>query len=215
MAKQWSFHSTPRRIGFILALILGVSALRSTFFDWHHVPTQSMVPTIFPGDRIIVSKSFYRVRLPFSSVTVLERNSPERSDVVTFLDPDEDLLMVKRIIGIPGDRVEMDDNQLIINGLEASYSGPQNSKDRDLADSKFSHLREFNETISEKSRNIAIFSIKPKWSQRTFESKTIPTSHYLVLGDNRDDSSDYRTFGLIREDRIMGKVLRVGISQKI
>ena len=215
MAEQWSFHSTPRRIGFTLALILCVSALRSTFFDWHHVPTQSMVPNILPGDRIIVSKSFYRVRLPFSSITVLKRNSPERSDVITFLDPDKDLLMVKRVIGIPGDRVEMDDNQLIINGIEASYIGPQNSKDTNLVDSKFSHLREFNETIAEKSHNIAIFSIKPKWSQRSFESKTIPISHYLVLGDNRDDSSDYRTFGLIPEDRIMGKVLSVGISQKI
>ena len=123
--------------------------------------------------------------------------------------------MVKRIIGIPGDRVEMDDNRLIINGIEASYIGPQNSKDKNLVDSKFSHLREFNETIAEKRHNIAIFSIKPKWSQRSFESKIIPTSHYLLLGDNRDDSSDYRTFGLIPEDIIMGKVLSVGISQKI
>ena len=81
-----------------------------------------MVPNILPGDRIIVSKSFYRVRLPFSSITVLKRNSPERSDVITFCGPQQNLLMVKRIIGI-GDRVEMDDNRLIINGIEAAISG--------------------------------------------------------------------------------------------
>ena len=76
-------------------------------------------------------------------------------------------------------------------------------------DPKFSHLLESNETFSGNSHRIAIYKIKPKWSQRSFEGVTIPASHYLVLGDNRDDSSDYRSFGLISAEQILGKVILI------
>ena len=209
MAERWISHSTQRRMTVVLALVICFSAFRSTFLDWHHVPTQSMLPTIFPGDRIIVSKSWYRLRLPFSSLTVLNRHQPERSDIVTFLDPQDKLLMVKRIIGLPGDRVEMEDNQIIINGARASYNDRKDLKKQEIVDPKFSHLLESNETFSGNSHRIAIYKIKPKWSQRSFEGVTIPASHYLVLGDNRDDSSDYRSFGLISAEQILGKVILI------
>src|SRR5262245_16450104 len=96
-------------------------AFRSSVLDWNVVPTGSMKPTILEGDYIVVNKLAYDVRVPFLGTPLVQRASPARGDVVVFLPPGEDQLYVKRVVGVPGDVVEMRDNRLLINGRPAVY----------------------------------------------------------------------------------------------
>ena len=90
--------------GLVLFMALLVF-LRTTIVDWNHVPTRSMVPTIIPGDRIFVDKTAFGLRLPFSEAPLLSWRTPTRSEVVVFRAPQTGILTVKRVIGLPGDRV--------------------------------------------------------------------------------------------------------------
>ena len=120
----------------MLAVVL-ILPLRSAIADWNDVPSSSMWPTILDGDRIFVDKLAYGLRLPFSTTWLSEGDAPERGDIVTFASPKDGARLVKRIVGVPGDRISMSGNQLIVNGElldydeieRATVSGLQDGRD--------------------------------------------------------------------------------------
>ncbi len=95
---------------------------RSAIADWNQVPSGSMKPSILVGDRIVVDKLAYDLRIPFTLTRIARWGEPNRGDVVTFPSPRDETLYVKRVIGIPGDTVELRHNRLFINGEEARYT---------------------------------------------------------------------------------------------
>src|SRR5258706_7791279 len=119
--KNWLRKRWYEYRGFTLFVILMV-IFRSAVADWNTVPTGSMKPTILEGDRILVNKLAYDLRVPLTHISVLRFADPQRGDIVVFDSQAADTRLVKRVIGLPGDVVEMKNNRLRINGVEARYS---------------------------------------------------------------------------------------------
>lgn len=253
----------------LLTVIIVVTTLRSSLLDWNDVPTESMVPTILAGDRIVVNKLSYAFNLPFNGPVVAVPfteitfdnpldflpgyywSAPQRNDIVTFWKPslwdhhhaaalkhgrteaqaqayaderdDGGIRMVKRVVAIPGDEIELRQttakfdgrlyyfSKLILNGQEAQYSDKQSI--------------EVTETILGESRRIqykrndarymADLRAKghdiPEWAY-AFGPFTVPENHYVMIGDNRDNSADGRLFGGVELKQITGKAKFVAVS---
>src|SRR5678815_2390316 len=108
--KWWKQTVRPM---LILALI--VFSIRSSLADWNDVPTGSMKPTILEGDRVFVNKLAYDLKVPFTTLHIAEWSNPRRGDIVVFYSPHDGKRLVKRVVGLPGDTVELRNNTLIIN----------------------------------------------------------------------------------------------------
>ena len=103
----------------LLAIVLVLSAFRSAVADWNDVPSGSMRPTILVGDRIVVDRRAYDVRVPFTMVSLWRYDNPHRGDIIVFISPKDGIRLVKRVVGTPGDRVELRGFALTINGIAA------------------------------------------------------------------------------------------------
>src|SRR5258706_9616845 len=106
---------------FILMLLV-VSSLRSALADWNDVPTGSMKPTIQEGDRVVVNKLAYDLKVPFTTIDIVKWGDPKRGDIVVLFSPVDGVRLVKRVVAVPGDKVEMKENQLFVNGQLAKQS---------------------------------------------------------------------------------------------
>jgi signal peptidase I len=185
--------------GFILFMFL-MLVFRSSFADWNTVPTGSMKPTILEGDRIWVNKLAYDVRVPFTSIPLYHLADPQRGDIVVFDSEAADNRLVKRVIGVPGDVVELRVNRLYINGVAARYSLVAETAD----------ILQLNEEIAGFTHRMQIYRLQN--GRSSFPPLTIPAGHYLVLGDNRDNSADSRVIGLVPRHEIVGRSSSVVLS---
>ncbi len=187
--------------GFALFIVMMI-VFRSALADWNTVPTGSMKPTIVEGDRIFVNKLAYDLKIPLTSISVHEFADPKRGDVVVFDSKAADTRLVKRVVGLPGDVVEMRDNHLVINGIAARYSG-------------FARLDEVTsaaiETYLDMSHRVEL-TRAGVGRLRSFGPVRVPEGSYLVLGDNRDNSADSRVYGFVPRQEIVGHAIRVVLS---
>src|SRR5215470_10001174 len=103
-----------------IVMLLVVSSLRSALADWNDVPTGSMKPTIEEGDRVVVNKLAYDLKVPFTTIEIAKWSDPHRGDIVVLYSPVDGTRLVKRVVAVPGDRIEMRENQLFVNGQAAS-----------------------------------------------------------------------------------------------
>ena len=197
---------------FIVLMML----FRSAIADWNHVPSGSMKPGILEGDRIVVDKISYDIRWPFSLIRIARWAHPQRGDIVTFPNPatPEEELFVKRVVAIPGDVVEMQNNRLIINGERATYTPLFEDQLSRLTDADTRHFRYFEEDILGNKRVIMLRRSRPH-KYATFAPIHIPEGQYLMLGDNRDLSSDSRVIGLIERERVIGRAHTIAFSFNI
>src|SRR4051812_22093644 len=115
--RQW----WQREIRPLLLLVLVVCSIRSSLADWNDVPTGSMKPTILEGDRVFVNKLAYDLKIPFTTRHVVEWSNPERGDIVVFFSPYDGKRLVKRVIGLPGDTIELRNDVLVLNGEPIQY----------------------------------------------------------------------------------------------
>ncbi|MCU7841434.1 MAG: signal peptidase I [Candidatus Thiodiazotropha sp. (ex Troendleina suluensis)] len=173
---------------------------RSAVADWNTVPTGSMKPTILEGDRIFVNKMAYDLRLPFTHISLLKRGDPARGDIIIFDSEVVDKRLVKRVIGLPGDVVAMQQNQLWINGEKLSY---QDSVAVTGKIDKIENLLGVAHWVRRLGHDSRHSSFKPV---------TVPPNHYLVLGDNRDNSADSRVIGFVPRGEIVGRSRHVVLS---
>lgn len=192
LAKVW------RENRGIIIFIGSMLVFRSAVADWYNVPTGSMQPTIEIGDRILVDKTAYDVRLPFSQTSLLKTADPQRGDIVVFNSEAANNRLVKRVVGVPGDKVAMQDNHLIINGRQLAY--------HELAQEEQSILMRSEQLGAVKHR---IQLQRGAFGRDNFASVTVPAGHYLVLGDNRDNSADSRVIGFVPRSEIIGRANKV------
>jgi len=181
-------------------VLLFVLVIRSFVFEPFRIPSGSMEPTLLQGDFIFVKKYAYGLRLPVTETKVLETGEPERGDVVVFRLPREPSTnYIKRVVGLPGDRVVYDRHRLTINGQRIDVDPPIDPASRGAT--------EHEEQLFE--RRHAIKVLFPE-SRRNGEY-VIPDGHYFMMGDNRDNSTDsrYEAVGLIPETHLVGEAVRV------
>ncbi|GAG29971.1 unnamed protein product, partial [marine sediment metagenome] len=194
----------------LLVVLIVCGSFRSAIADWNDVPTGSMKPTIVEGDRIFVNKLAYGLRVPFTSWQLIERDGPQRGDVVIFFAPEDGLRMVKRVIGLPGDRVELRNNRLYVNGEPAVYERLDDGIIETIPpQSRYRH-RFAGELIDGRSHPMMI--TPPFSARRTHGPVDVPPGAYFVMGDNRDSSRDSRWLGCIPRDRIVGQATGVVFS---
>src|ERR1041384_5891332 len=114
-------HYWRKEIRPLLLLALVVFAIRSSLADWNDVPTGSMNPTIMEGDRVFVNKLAYDLKIPFTTRRMAQWSDPKRGDIVVFFSPADEIRLVKRVVGLPGDRIELANNQLLVNTVPVKY----------------------------------------------------------------------------------------------
>jgi signal peptidase I len=191
---------------FLLAMIVA----RGAIADWYDVPSGSMYPTLVIGDRIIADKIAYDLKLPFTDVVVKHIADPKRGDIVTFISPEDGIRLVKRLIAVPGDVVEMRGEQLMINGVKASYAAAEGEIASHLTPDYQGRQLVMSEQLLGQQRSIIVMPERP--AMRSFGPVTVPAGQYLMLGDNRDNSKDSRYIGFVKRELLTGHVTRVGFS---
>ncbi|WP_109125818.1 signal peptidase I [Dyella sp. C11] len=191
-----------------LTFMLCMFMFRSAVADWNVVPTGSMQPTIEIGDRIVVDKAAYDLRIPFTHVSLVHRADPQRGDIVVLDSDAAGERLVKRVIGVPGDQVALVQNHLYVNGKAAGYRATTVSGIRD--DREDPALYAFEDTGS--TSHVVRWSMAAQGHTTDFGPVTVPSGHYLLLGDNRDNSADSRYFGFFPRKEIVGRATRVAMS---
>ena len=203
-------HLWRREIRPLLLLALIVCSIRSSLADWNDVPSGSMKPTILEGDRVYVNKLAYDFKVPFTTWHLAEWSDPHRGDIVVFFSPYDGKRLVKRVIGLPGDTLELRNDSLILNGKPVEYQPIDEQRLRDLADSdRLNHLFAV-ENLEGHSHAVAAFPQVP--ARRDFAPLRVPEGHYFMMGDNRDDSFDSRYYGPVERKRIIGRASSVVLS---
>ncbi len=194
----------------VLAIVL---VLRSFVAEPFQMPSESMVPTLEVGDFILVNKYTYGIRLPVIRTKVFDINDPERGDVMVFFPPNETRYFIKRVIGLPGDLLELRNNVLYINGEAApqeliSQEAPKFGEPCYKMRAEKVNLVE--ETLGDKAHSSRLCEIA---SQQTYlqpgRAYRVPEGNYFMMGDNRDNSGDSRSFGPVPEERIVGKAVAI------
>jgi signal peptidase I len=184
---------------------------RSAWADWVTVPTGSMNPTIIEGDRVLVNKHVYGLRIPWTLVRLTGGNDPRRGEIVVFDSPVDGTSLVKRVIGVPGDTIALDDDGLVVNGEHARYE----SGDVAHLASLLEKTREEMPLVYRESGPIRQHDIlrMPLGSARQYlQPIVVPDGMYFMLGDNRDNSADSRYIGFVPRRNIVGRASSVAAS---
>lgn len=183
----------------VTALVLG--SFRSAVADWNDVPTGSMRPTVLEGERVFINRAAYDLKVPFTTWRLAQWSDPSRGDIVVLYSPHDGARLLKRVVGVPGDRIEMKENRLIVNGTTALY------RETSTADGDSAVWRE---TVFDREHLVELSATRT--SASTFGPVAVPQGRYLVMGDNRDNSFDSRFFGFVPRSEILGQATRVVAS---
>ncbi len=202
-------------------VILIVFLLRSFLFEPFKIPSSSMVPTLLVGDFILVNKFTYGIRLPVINRKVVPLNDPARGDVMVFRYPEDPSLdYIKRVVGLPGDRVEYRNKRLTINGRPV----PARQVDDYLSRERMQFSRRFIETLDGVEHEIlieddapaAVLPTRAAGGNCNYNTSglacTVPPGHYFMMGDNRDNSSDSRVWGFVPDENIVGRAFFIWLN---
>ncbi|MEE2750244.1 MAG: signal peptidase I [Myxococcota bacterium] len=192
--------------------IVAVLVIRSAIAEPFRIPSGSMVPTLQIGDHILVSKLTYGLRVPFTTFEVVGLGEPERGDVIVFRYPENpDIDYIKRIVGVPGDSIEVRDDVVFINGERAVQTFKDRYKFQDRGCHAMS-LRRSLETFGEEAHEVLHSDPGSRPLQANWGPKTVPQDSYFMMGDNRHNSRDSRMWGFVERDQIKGKAIWVWLS---
>lgn len=195
----------------LLAMVLILTAVRSAIADWNDVPTGSMNPTIVQGDRVFVNKLAYDLKVPFTTWHLAQWSNPRRGDIVVFFSPVDGTRLVKRVVGLPGDTIQMVNERLIINGQPAHYGALPADSGRDVP-TDHDGVRLYAEETADGAHSHPVTILPQRPAMRTFGPITVAAGHYFMMGDNRDNSNDSRYWGTVDRSRIVGRATTVVIS---
>jgi signal peptidase I len=218
-----------------LPVLVVVLVVRAFIFEPFRIPSDSMMPTLQDGDFIAVNKFAYGLRLPVLNTKFVAIGGPQRGDVVVFRYPvDPAINYIKRLVGLPGDRVQVKDDQLIINGAPVSLA-----PDGKYSDGCYIDMPQAVEQLGE-HRHHTLACRTPDYIQSSplascrrkipvsyqcsdpsygrapdrndFPETLVPPGHYLMIGDNRDNSEDGRFWGFVPEENLVGKATRIWLN---
>jgi signal peptidase I len=202
-------------------IIFAVLLFRSVFFEPFKIPSGSMIPTLMIGDFILVNKFSYGFKLPFSEmfsdpVYITNPGAPKRGDVVVFKYPkDTSLNYIKRVVGLPGDEIEIVDKVVFVNGKPIQVIEVDSKNFMADMDDRFKRYNfKFYKTYTGEHQHIIQLHTDNVYNANYYK-QTIPEGHYFVMGDNRDYSSDSRIWGFVPFEYIKGKALFVWFSMSI
>ena len=200
-------------------IILLILAFRWMFIEPFVIPSGSMIPSLLIRDHIAVNKFAYGIRYPFTKKYLWRKGIPKRGDVVVFRSTEDRKFMVKRVLGLPGDTVFIDEKgQVWINNESIPrefIEEPKNSKEfysvseRSLGTSYDDYEFFIEKTEKHKYRVIQMLSVYSRWATEVYK---VPKDSVFVLGDNRDDSKDSRFWGPLPLDNIMGRAFGIWLS---
>lgn len=201
-ANLW--RANKNLVAFLFLMVL----FRSAVADWNVVPSGSMLPTIRIGDRIFVDKMAYDLRVPLTHIAIAHFGDPQRGDIVTIDSAAAHDLLVKRVIGVPGDTVALRENVLYVNGVRADYRPLAAPPMSDAVAGDAQYLMERFDGVS----HVVRLSETAPSPVSSFGPVTVPEGEYLMLGDNRDDSADSRYIGFVPRKEVMGRSRNVAYS---
>ena len=190
-------------------VLLIVLLIRSFLVQPYHVPTGSLEPSVMPGDVLVANQFQYGLRLPVWRNKILSTSSPKRGQIVLFHDPvNPKNILIKRVIGLPGDHVSYIDKVLTINNQKIAQKLIGNSVDVEEGGVKLP-VKKYEENLMGIKHGILINPARPDVN---FYNLTVPKNEYLMMGDNRDDSDDGRFWGFLPEKYIIGRGMMVLVS---
>ncbi|QDL55420.1 signal peptidase I [Rhodoferax aquaticus] len=207
----------------LFPVIIAVFFLRSFLFEPFKIPSGSMIPTLLVGDLILVNKFTYGLRLPVLNTKITEGTPPKRGDVMVFRYPPKPSLdYIKRVVGLPGDKVAYLNKRLTINGNPVETNGVPEFLDTDT----MRYFKQYEETLGDKKHRFLNDDDRPAFvaGADNFEGRngcsytvegvtcTVPEGHYFMMGDNRDNSLDSRYWGFVPEKNIVGKAFFVWMN---
>jgi len=172
----------------LLLILLLVTAARSSLADHYYVPSGSMEYSLMPGDRVVVDKTAYGIRLPYTKFDLIARNDPVPGDVVIFDSPLDGKRLIKRVVAIAGDQVSLADGRLTVNGKVMEIQRQSN--------------------VEEFTSHEAFLNLQ-EGGGPDIKGVVVPPDKLLVLGDHRGDSIDGRFFGFIDKGEVYGKAVGV------
>lgn len=194
----------------LLVLVLVICSIRSSLADWNDVPTGSMKPTILEGDRVFVNKLAYDLKVPFTTRRLARWSDPRRGEIVVFYSPHDGQRLVKRVVGLPGDTLELRRNRLIINGQPVEYRPLAEELLRDVSPSDRAAQVFAGEQLP--GHPHAVAAIPRVIAKRDFGPVLVPEGRFFMMGDNRDNSFDSRYYGAVPRDQILGQATSVVLS---
>lgn len=208
-AKENFGVRATEQVGSFFPVLIFVLVIRTFVFEPFRIPSSSMMPTLITGDFIYVNKFAYGLKMPVLHDTIIEIGKPKRGDIVVFRFPeDQSIDYIKRVVGIPGDKIRYDTRkkQLYLNGqrvkqeLIGAYDGlMDNPKIDNRAMKKIENLD---------GKKHMMFTINHSGTgPNTYLDVTVPEDKYFVLGDNRDNSGDSRKWGFVPERNLVGRAV--------
>jgi signal peptidase I len=209
--------------GSFFPVIAVVFFLRSFLYEPFKIPSSSMLPTLYVGDLILVNKFTYGIRLPIINKKIIAINNPQRGDVMVFKYPENPSLdYIKRVVGVPGDKILYQNKRLSVNGKEVSYDALPDFLD----DERLSYSSQLNENLTGVKHRILNDERMPAFVRDPHQfpnrelcsyneigfSCTVPEAQYFMMGDNRDNSLDSRYWGFVPDQNIVGKAFFIWMN---
>jgi signal peptidase I len=198
------------RYAIIFWICFGV--FRTSLADWNPIPSGSMRPTLLEGDVVLVNRVAYDLKVPLTDISLAHLDNPQRGDVVTFSSPKDGMRLIKRIVGVPGDTLEMRDEVLWVNGTPATYSDAQDINEPIVPGHTVPGIK-LNELAANRQRTVQFMPTVR--AMRNFAPVVVPADSYFMLGDNRDNSDDSRYIGFVPRRLLIGRAHHVLASAQI
>jgi len=205
MHKKKSFYKEwiePFLIAAVVALFI-----RQFVVEAFKIPSGSMIPTLLIGDHLLVNKFIYGPRIPFTDTRFFTWEQPKRGDVIVFKYPEnESKDFIKRVVGLPGDKIEIKDGVLFVNDqpVKVKELGVYDSDDQRLGPPYYQKPRLLQEQLGSVSHQILYLRDQSGYN---FGPILVPKNSIFAMGDNRDNSQDSRVWGFVKENKILGKAL--------
>lgn len=195
-----------------IVFLLCFGLFRTAIADWNPIPSGSMRPNLLEGDVVFVNRLAYDIKLPLTDIVVAHIADPKRGDIVTFSSPTDGKRLIKRIVALPGDRVEMRNEILFVNGKAAEYDEPEVLLEP-IEPGGYTKAMRLTETIGQDKRRVQLLAGVA--ARNTFGPVEVPGGSFLALGDNRDNSADSRYFGFVPRHLLIGQAKRILVSADI
>jgi signal peptidase I len=195
-----------------VVFILCFGVFRTAVADWNPIPSGSMRPTLLEGDVVLVDRLAYDLKLPLTDRSLKRLADPQRGDVVTFSSPTTGTRLIKRVVALPGDVVQLQDGGLWVNGMPAHH-GDATPAIETLGPGVAVHALQTTETLAGHSRRVQ--HLRGATAARQFGPLTLGEDQFFMLGDNRDNSKDSRFIGPVPRHLLIGRAHHVLVSVDI